>query len=358
MQKISTHIRKLLFDNSKVIINGLGYFEAIEDKAYHHPVGHDFTPKNKKISFRLDKNAKDSMLAESLGGSNANNEIHDFAQQVIKDLIAGKKVVLEGIGVIYKHEKGNVLFTQDEDVVFDKEFFGLEGFHQDPISKVAAVPVAAPVAIGVPVKDTSVKTQEKKVEEKVEEKKVEKVEEKVEEKKVEKIEEKEKGSMLWLWVAITGITASLIIAFVFLTDDTSDKVKETIVITSDKIIVEKDKVTEIKKIDTILIEENIADNEIAIVEKVEVIEEVVEVAVDKGGYYVMAGCFKSSRNATRYLKVLKEGDYPNAVIKGKTASGLIRVCYDKFASESVAESFMEKTSKKENIELWMQFIED
>jgi len=209
-----------------------------------------------------------------------------------------------------------------------------------PVAKPVADPVAVPIA--VPVADPSIKTQE------VEDPSI----------KTQEVEDKEKGSLLWLWVAITGITASLIIAFVFLTDETSDKVKETIVITSDKIIGEDDKITDIKKIDTILIEDNIANNETVIVEKTEVIEEVTEVAVDKGGYYVMAGCFKSSRNATRYLKVLKEGDYPNAVIKGKTASGLIRVCYDKFASESVAESFMEKTSKKENIELWMQFIED
>ncbi|MCK5846600.1 MAG: hypothetical protein KAG84_04120 [Bacteroidales bacterium] len=320
MQKISIHISKLLFSNSKVVVNGLGYFEAIDKEAYHHPVSHDFTPKTKKITFHLDKNAKDSLLAKTLGSNNADILISAFVKQVIKDLRDGKKAVIPHIGVISIHEKGGIVFIQDKDIAFDNNFFGMEEFHQEPIT----VAQASPKAIIIPNK------------------------------------EKEKGSnKMWIWIAIVGIVASLIIVYVFLNDDAKLQNDKSEVVITDKL-----EIKGVKKIEAKEIVANSVENEDIAINTDTVVDIIVETPVveanvaENGAYYVMAGCFKSSHKAKHYLRELKNGDYPNASINGKTSSGLIRVCYDSFSNETAAEEYMLKVSKKENKDLWMQLIEE
>ena len=324
MEHISIHISKLLFDNSKVIVNGLGYFQANEQKAYHHPVNHNFSPKSKVVSFRLDKNAKGDLLEKALGDVDATLVIDKFAKRTIKDLIAGKKVVLSNLGTLSKHEKGHVVFVQDKDFVFDKDFFGMEDFIQQPVKVIEPLPVVKPIPV-----------------------------------------EEKKSNKMFIWIAITGLVASLIIAFVFLRSNDNAVVEKNIAKhTVVEPIVSADAVSAV----AVSAEKDSVSNEEPVVASDAVDKDVAHAKVDssvdlkieapKGNFYVMAGCFKSSYKAKKYLKELRGGNYPNASIKGVTASGLIRVCYSNFDTEAAAEQFMLKVSQEENKELWMQQIEE
>ncbi|OYT10750.1 MAG: hypothetical protein B6I18_07420 [Bacteroidetes bacterium 4572_112] len=323
MQNISIHISKLLFDNERVIVSGLGYFEASEQKAYHHPVSHNYSPKSKAISFHLDKNAKDDMLAKSIASTDAALSISNFSKKIITELMAGKKVELANLGTLSKHEKGHIVFVQDKDFVFDKEFFGMPSFVQKPINIAEPSPIV----------------------------------------KKEVVEEKGSSKML-LWLIISGVAASIILAFVFLKPDSNEtelvEVDTPVEEIKDK-EVNDDEVIQNDTYDTDSINQtDVAVNEAKEIEpKVEAEEvDAIQIEAPKGDYYVMAGCFKSKYKANRYLKELKNGEYPNASIKGKTPSGLIRVCYNNFANEAEAEQYMNKISQQENKELWMQLIED
>ena len=321
MQNISIHISKLLFDNERVIVSGLGYFEASEQKAYHHPVSHNYSPKSKAISFHLDKNAKDDILAKSIASTDAALLISNFSKKIITDLMAGKKVELANLGTLSKHEKGHIVFVQDKDFVFDKEFFGMPNFVQKPIKTAVPTPIVAK----------------------------------------EVVEEKESSKML-LWLIISGVAASIILAFVFLKPASN----ETELVEVDTPVeevkakeVNNEEVTQNDTYNTDSINKtDVAVNETKEIEPKVEVESAIQIEAPKGDYYVMAGCFKSKYKANRYLKELKKGEYPNASIKGKTPSGLIRVCYNNFANEAEAERYMNNVSQKENKELWMQLIED
>ncbi len=348
MRIISLHISKLLLTNDKVIINGLGYFAAAEQKAYHHPVSHDFTPKNKKLSFYLDKTVKSPLLAESLAGTSAEVKIQVFVLKVLTALKHGDDVILDNLGTLKRHEKGHVVFIQNNDIVLDKNFFGMEAFkHEAPIKE---KPIVAPI--------------------------------------VAPVEEKRKSRSFIYWFAIPGLVASLILAYIFIDFNALFGDSESVVAKVEAVVEEVDEPE--FNVDTLIVaaieDSSLVNNQIddqnidsaeASVEDAIVVNtmeqetpkeniEVEEVKIPaktlaqeaSGNYYIMAGCFKSSFKANRLLKELQDGEYPNASIKGKTKSGLIRVCYSNFPTKTAAENYMQQVSEKMGKELWMQKIDN
>jgi hypothetical protein len=73
-------------------------------------------------------------------------------------------------------------------------------------------------------------------------------------------------------------------------------------------------------------------------------------------YFIIAACFKSDKNAQDYLLKLKASGYENASIKGKTSSGLIRVCYAGFKTQAEANATLTQISDKEQKQLWIEKI--
>jgi len=340
---ISLHISKLLLDNDEVAIKGLGYFKSSEQKAYHHPVNHEFTPKTKVISFTLDKMANSALLATAIGTADADKLIADFVLKTITDLKLGKSIEFPYLGTLKKHEKGHVVFMQSDEMNFEKSFFGLESFKLEPNKKVAAAPVVVPVK-----------------------------------------EEKKKRTLMWFIIAIAGLAAILIIGFVFFENDlksndkqivenkdvsakTDDKTTPSVVEDTASIANDtsnEDAMANVETDDSAKIPEQSdvaseSDNSATETQSSEIeVAEDVNVASHNSKYYVIAGCFKSSYRAKKLVKDLKKGDYPNATINGKTKSGLIRVCYDGFDTESQADKYMIEVSAKEGKELWIQEIDN
>ena len=72
-------------------------------------------------------------------------------------------------------------------------------------------------------------------------------------------------------------------------------------------------------------------------------------------YFVIAGCFRSSVKADNYLADLKQKGY-DASIEGRTAGGLIRVCYGSYPSWREASKAAGVISEKEGTSAWVQKI--
>ena len=66
---------------------------------------------------------------------------------------------------------------------------------------------------------------------------------------------------------------------------------------------------------------------------------------------MIAGSFGVEENAKALVKNLRSENY-NAFIVGKNENGLIRVCYDKFASKEVATAVL-MNLKSDNKSAWI-----
>ncbi len=347
MMDLSLYISKLLFDNSRVEIPGLGIFESKIIDAYHHPVSHEFTPKSRKISFAKDTNAKDSTLVNYLNAEDGEQLITSFVNEVNKSLEENKEFYFKNIGWLKVHSTGSLVFEQEEDFNYEKSFFGLETFSQEPI----------------------------------------KIKEEVKTKALPMLEATPESvrSMTWIWWLVgVSVAASIVVTIIMNWELISkpepkqiaqqESVQETNPIEenesadiegestnkeSQAVVVEG--YTDSIESDTMVAEELAEVESIEESEPEQVQEEipiVVEPTQGNKKYYVIAGCFRSNNKAQDYLSGIKDKGYSDASIEGKTPKGLIRVCYGGFETRAQAKVFLNEVSEKENKNLWIQKIND
>lgn len=346
MMDLSLYISKLLFDNKKVEIPGLGIFESKIIDAYHHPVSHEFTPKSRKISFAKDINAKDSALVNYLNAEDGEQLLASFVNEVNKSLEEKKEYYFKNIGWLRMHSTGSLVFEQEEGFNHEKSFFGLETFSQEPI----------------------------------------KVKEEVKTKAMPLLETTESDrNMIWIWWVVgVSVAASIVVAVLMNWEIISkpeskqiaqqETVQETIPIeNSDVTDIESESTNEesqaiaVENYTDSIESDTIVAEELAEAESIEEFEseqnqEEIPIAVEqeRGSkkYYVIAACFRSNNKAQNYLSGIKDKGYSDASIEGKTPKGLIRVCYGGFETRAQAKVFLKEVSEKENKNLWIQKIND
>ncbi len=335
MMNINILISRLLFQNSRVVIPGFGVLETTLQEAFHHPVSNEFIPKFKKISFVKNYQAEDNMLAKALQSNNAEQQIKTFVDKLKDELNQQKKYTMPQVGVFNLHSSGAIVFEQETDFNYEKTYFGLESFKMEPIKKVDAKPI---------IKVTP--------------------------------EPEERKSRAWLWIAILSVASLLVVGvFKFMKrNNPGTKLEVNSVIsnnTGNKQIDTVKQVLSAKMTDTATAEtqkdsaaETIAAKD-SLKRNTEVEHKVVPVTQEKEEgrdyqtkkkYYVIAGCFKSSKKAADFLKEIQQSGYPNASIEGKTRGGLIRVCYAGFAKSYQAKRFIKQAEQKKLKGLWIQKI--
>ncbi len=335
MMDINILISRLLFQNSRVVIPGFGVLETTMQEAFHHPVSNEFIPKFKKISFTKNYQAEDNMLAKALQSNDAEQQIKIFVDKLKDELNQQKKYTMSQVGVFNLHSSGAIVFEQETDFNYEKTYFGLESFKMEPINKVEAKPIikAAP-------------------------------------------EPEERKSRAWLWIAILSVASLLVVGvFKFMKQNKPSIEREV------NPVISKNN-TGNKQIDTVkhVLNAKMTDTATAEIQKVSPAETIAakdslkrnteaehkvvsmqEKEEDrdyksKKKYYVIAGCFKSSKKAADFLKEIQQSGYPNASIEGKTRGGLIRVCYAGFAKSYQAKKFIKQAEQKKLKGLWIQKI--
>ncbi len=138
---ISQDIKELLFDHDCVIIPGFGGFVLNYAPAKIHPVQHLFNPPSKSILFNDKLKNNDGLLAnqiairKKISYEKSVEIIGEFVSETLLTLDSGKRINMEGIGVLYSDYEGNIQFDQDTAINYLKNSFGLSSFISPVINR-------------------------------------------------------------------------------------------------------------------------------------------------------------------------------------------------------------------------------
>jgi hypothetical protein len=320
---ISLSISKLLFIHNHLVIPKLGVFNLESRDAYHHPVSHEFTPKYRRITFTANPNINDEVLILSLQTDDAQNLVKEFVKTTLASLNNKEIVYLENIGWFKPQASGGFVFEQDLSFNYDKDYFGLTSFEQVPSNLPQEVSPTPSVVSAKP------KTNWKP----------------------------------WLtWAAVVLLLAILGASIYIFKDKFTAKQSNIIVKVTDNKLDEKN-IVAVAQEDSIItasidsvIESEIVDSLSKEIVAQSSLDDQNIANTSTAQYFIIAACFKSDKNAQDYLLKLKASGYENASIKGKTSSGLIRVCYAGFKTQAEANATLTQISDKEQKQLWIEKI--
>jgi len=141
MKEIDQRIGELLYDHDCVIVPQLGGFLASYSGASIHPVLHTISPPSRKVAFNVYLQQNDGLLANHLSGYehttylDAVNKIEAYAAACQRELQAGKRVVVEGVGILFHDAEHNLQFEAAPSANFLKDSFGLSPIRHLPLER-------------------------------------------------------------------------------------------------------------------------------------------------------------------------------------------------------------------------------
>jgi len=312
---MDTYISDLLYRHDCVIVPGLGGFITNYRSAQIHPVSHTLRPPSKSISFNVQLQTNDGLLAnyisacESISFATAQTKIEHFVKSIQNDLEHKKEAKLAKVGVLSRDLNGKLSFEPDNTLNYLLDSFGLDTVQSPAIirtSKVVSLP--KPFAKGA----KSIKAH--------------------------------KSSINWKVAAVILPLIGLSTYVSFQQDAVSDayanyaylnpfKVKPAAVYTPRHIELEE------KTIIVEAIEMPIAKNtdtpKIEIPTKEAEIVEVLETKIIQTNFHLVAGCFSSETNAQNLVDKLKSEGFDSSMI-GQNAKGLFRVAFQSFGNKEEA----------------------
>jgi cell division septation protein DedD len=167
MSAIDQHICGLLYDHDCVIVPQLGGFLSSYQGATIHPVHHTISPPSRKVAFNVFLKQNDGLLANQLSGAErigyqeAVRKIESYAIACQKELGEGKKVIIEGVGILYYDSEKNLQFDPAPAANFLRDSFGLAPIQYLPVkqdNKKPEKPLKELVTIRPSVKKEKVRT--------------------------------------------------------------------------------------------------------------------------------------------------------------------------------------------------------
>ena len=141
MKILTQHIEKLLPDHDCVVVPGLGGLVQNEVPARYDFESDLFYPGGKELCFNSRLTFNDGFLAqayqESFGISfeESNLQIRQGVQEIKDKIDEGKYVSLGRIGVIWKNDRGQLLFRSENKNLFFPESYGLTSFSFPSLDK-------------------------------------------------------------------------------------------------------------------------------------------------------------------------------------------------------------------------------
>ena len=319
--KIETYISDLLYRHDCVIVPGLGGFITNYRSAQIHPVSHTFRAPSKSISFNVQLQTNDGLLAnyisacESISFAIAQTKIEHFVKSIQNDLEHKKEAKLAKVGVLSRDLNGKLSFEPDNTLNYLLDSFGLDTVQSPAIirtSKVVSLP--KPFAKGA----KSIKAQ--------------------------------KSPINWKVAAVILPLIGLSTYVSFQQDAVSDayanyaylnpfKVKPAAVYTPRHIELEE-KTIVVEAIE-MPIAKTTGASKVEIPTKVDELIEVLETKITQVQFHLVAGCFSSERNAQNLVEKLQSDGFESSVI-GQNEKGLFRVAFQSFENKEDALTQMQK----------------
>jgi len=303
IKKIDTYISELLFLHDCVIIPEFGGFVGNDKSAVLN--ANTIYPPSKEIVFNKHLKKNDGLLINHISMSEliSNEQSKKLVLEYVKNINQKLKKIrtfrIEKVGLISIDAGENISFLQDSFNNYNPNSFGLSSQSTSKLDNM--------------------------------------------EKKVEEIIKPISNERKKIWRAAAILVPIIGLSFISITQE--EKINEiysqmanlnpltlfeTIEKTSDT-----EKFDEIEESSTI---------QIISKEKKEGNDSLEEIIVDIK-FYVIAGSFSLEKNATRLVNQLKEEKY-NAKIIGTNKNGLIRVCYESFATKEEAFSLLENLNSE------------
>jgi cell division septation protein DedD len=319
--KIETYISDLLYRNDCVIVPGLGGFITNYRSAQIHPVSHTLRPPSKSISFNVQLQSNDGLLAnyisscESISFSKAQIKIETFVKSIHNNLAHKKVANLDKVGVLSSDLNGLISFEPDNTLNYLLNSFGLDTVQSPAIirkSKVVSIPKPF-------VKSAkSIETQ--------------------------------KSSINWKVAAVILPLIGLSTYVSFQQDAVSNayanyaylnpfKVKPAAVYTPRYIEMEE-KTIVVEAIEMPIAKTTDAPKVETPTKEAEIVE-VLETKISEIHFHLVAGCFSSETNAENLVKNLQSDGFESSVI-GQNEKGLFRVAFQSFGNKQEALAQMQK----------------
>jgi hypothetical protein len=148
----------LLLQHNCVVIPSFGGFVADTASATYNPALHLMMPPHKNVVFNKHLVNNDGLLANhiaktySISFTEASAKLNLFIAEIKQELIGRRRVTLENTGVLFLDETGNIQFTQDHNINYFNESFGLGNLRLTPVIRAKQTKVPEfPEAVETPV---------------------------------------------------------------------------------------------------------------------------------------------------------------------------------------------------------------
>lgn len=139
MISIAEAISDLLYVRDTVVVPGLGAFVKKPVSAKVNPVANHFTMPGSSIEFDPNLREDNDLVVNYLSEKNeipveeAQRLLAMFVSDCFNSLKAGKKLTLNGIGLLYYDWANDMVFEQDQAVNYNSDAFGLSDFSLEPV---------------------------------------------------------------------------------------------------------------------------------------------------------------------------------------------------------------------------------
>lgn len=344
MREIDQYIKQLLFEHECVIMPGFGAFITRDYDAEINSATYMMRPPGKRIAFNRQINENDGLLAnlisqtEGVSYEKAMELIQSTSRQWKRVIIAGKRLLLPGIGRLFLGEDESIQFKPVIEINYDKAYYGLPIFRSTAGQREAAIKTSIHKAI---------------------EKHVQK-----------KPGTKRKSPVRWAAILGPAIAVTMMgsiyyssfgdyynfagfdplgIKSLFTTEQVSEREvpeivpkqtvkKETPIVDSSNDKVEEKEVTELTGVEK--------ETPIPVVK-----EEVTSTAFEGPAFYIIVGSFKSAQNADNYVKHLASKGYDALIAPGN--ADFFRVSIGKYESRLASTQMLTSVQKDINPGSWV-----
>ena len=139
MISIAEAISDLLYVRDTVVVPGLGAFIKKPVPAKVNPVANHFAMPNSNVEFDPNLREDNDLVVNYLSEKNeipteeAQRLLAMFVSDCFNNLKAGKKLTLNGIGILYYDWANDLVLEPDKTINYNSDAFGLSDFTLEPV---------------------------------------------------------------------------------------------------------------------------------------------------------------------------------------------------------------------------------
>jgi hypothetical protein len=338
--RLDTYIYPLLGEYDCVIVPGFGGFVANRVGASINSDNHQMSPPKREVSFNRNLLRNDGLLVDAIADKQdvrfeqASEQVKARVVVLNRDLLEGKQLSFDKIGVVEMDTNGTVLFSPDKSSLFHNESFGFVPFHSPPIQRKKQIEKIEK-SIVVPIEKATQKVAEAGTA------------------KVRKLPSKK----VWTAVAATVLLAMISWGAINLNlGQLSENMEYSFINPFSAIDAEKTYLPR-PAMEAYVEEKEASKDEVeewlsSIPKEKPVVAVVKKKAKVNKRFHIIGGCFEFEKNANKLLRRLKRKGF-DAELVGQNNRGLHRVSFGGFASRRTAVAELNKIKSKHMKSAWL-----